>query len=291
MAADAKRFDQPGDFGGRRDDPSDTAGGTMTLPRSLTAPRPPRGAGAVAVPAATAFTLAGLAVFAAAPAGWRLGLWHYTVSFAMMRYAAYIGLVAVASAAVALPAWVRLSAARRAIVLVALTVAAVVVAVPLHYAWLAAATPAIHDITTDPVNPPQFWAVLPSRAEEDANPVEYGGVAVAKLQREYYPHIAPLTTTLPPRTAFAIALATAKAMPGWVDVIAEPEAWRIEASQESFWMRFTDDVSIRVSPIVGGSRIDVRSLSRQGRGDFGVNAARVAAYLDALGARLSTARR
>jgi uncharacterized protein (DUF1499 family) len=129
--------------------------------------------------------------------------------------------------------------------------------------------------------------VLPSRAIEEANSVEYGGPAVAKLQRAYYPQIAPVTTSVPPRAAFAVALGVAQAMPGWIDVIAEPGAWRIEASEESFWMRFTDDVCIRVSPHGAGSRIDVRSLSRQGRGDFGANARRVTAYLDALKTRLA----
>ncbi|MGH7012650.1 MAG: DUF1499 domain-containing protein [Stellaceae bacterium] len=176
----------------------------------------------------------------------------------------------------------------RVAVVAALAIAAVVVCVQWRYTRLAVTTPPIHDITTDTVNPPPFWAVLPSRAEENANAVEYGGAAVAKLQQAFYPRIAPVTTTLPPRAAFAVALATAQAMPGWIDVIAEPEAWRIEASQESFWMRFTDDVSIRVSPSGAGSRIDVRSLSRQGRGDFGGNAARVTAYLDALKARLAS---
>jgi hypothetical protein len=130
----------------------------------------------------------------------------------------------------------------------ALTVATVVVAVPAHYARLAATTPPIHDITTDTLNPPQFWTMLPSRAEGNANTVEYGGSTVAQLQRAYYPEIAPVTTALPPPEACAVALAAARSMPGWMDVTAEPESWRIEASEESFWMRFTDDVSIRVSP-------------------------------------------
>lgn len=259
----------------------------MTADQTLTV-RPARQLGGFLTAGACVLALVALAAFALAPAGWRFGLWYYTVAFAIMRYAAYIALLAAAFSIVALVGWSRLSPWRRVAVFAALTVATVVVYVPWHYAQLAAATPPIHDITTDTVNPPPFWAVLPSRAEENANPVEYGGAAVAKLQYIYYPQIAPVATTLPPRAAFAAALATAQSMPGWIDVIAEPEAWRIEASQESFWMRFTDDVSIRVSPDGKGSRIDVRSLSRQGRGDFGVNAARVIAYLDALKARLAS---
>jgi len=259
----------------------------MTADETM-AVRPSHHVGAFATVGACVLALVALSAFAAAPAGWRLSLWHYTVAFAIMRYAAYVALAAAATACVALFGWPRLSPGRRIAALIALAIAAIVIYVPWHYAQLAATTPPIHDITTDTVNPPPFWVVLPSRAEENANPVEYGGVAVAQLQRSAYPQIVPVTTTLPPRQAFTVALATAQAMPGWIDVVAEPDAWRIEASQESFWMRFTDDVSIRISPEGAGSRIDVRSLSRQGRGDFGDNAARVIAYLDALKARLAS---
>jgi uncharacterized protein (DUF1499 family) len=237
--------------------------------------------------AATALAVAALTALAAAPAGWRLDFWHYETSFTLMRYAAYLAVLAIGAAGIALLGWRRSSFAARVAAVLALTIATAVVAVPAHYAWLAATVPPIHDITSDTLNPPQFWTVLPSRAEDNANTVEYGGPAVAQLQRAYYPEIAPVITALPPPEAFAVALAVAQSMPGWIDVTAEPESWRIEASEESFWMRFADDVSIRVSPDGNGSRIDVRSLSRQGQCDFGVNADRVSAYADALKARFA----
>ena len=53
--------------------------------------------------------------------------------------------------------------------------------------------------------------------------------------------------------------------------------------ERSRWFGFTDDIVIRVTPAGdgagGGSRVDLRSESRQGRSDFVVNAARVRAYL------------
>jgi len=69
-------------------------------------------------------------------------------------------------------------------------------------------------------------------------------------------------------------------------VDADPAAGRIEANETSRWFRFTDDVVIRVAPDGAGSRIDVRSVSRVGRSDFGVNAARIRAYTAALSARV-----
>jgi uncharacterized protein (DUF1499 family) len=45
-------------------------------------------------------------------------------------------------------------------------------------------------------------------------------------------------------------------------------------------MGFPDDVAIRIRGTRGGSRIDVRSASRYGQWDFGVNAKRVISLLE-----------
>ena len=66
------------------------------------------------------------------------------------------------------------------------------------------------------------------------------------------------------------------------DIASDKPAGRIEASQRSRWMGFTDDIIVRVTPASSGSRIDLRSSSRYGRSDFGVNAARIRDYLTAL---------
>src|SRR5262249_26478987 len=71
------------------------------------------------------------------------------------------------------------------------------------------------------------------------------------------------------------ALDVAKPMTGWTIVASDADAGRIEASQQSRWFRFTDDIVIRVVGDEAGSRIDMRPTSRQGRSDYGVNAARI----------------
>ena len=75
-------------------------------------------------------------------------------------------------------------------------------------------------------------------------------------------------------------------MPGWTIVAADANAGRIEASEQTRWFRFTDDVVIRVVGDGAGSRIDMRCTSRQGRSDYGVNAARIRAYMGALRKRI-----
>ena len=69
---------------------------------------------------------------------------------------------------------------------------------------------------------------------------------------------------------------------GWTIITSDKAAGRIEASQRSRWMGFTDDIVIRIAPTNSGSRIDLRSSSRYGRSDFGVNAERNRAYLTGL---------
>jgi uncharacterized protein (DUF1499 family) len=44
-------------------------------------------------------------------------------------------------------------------------------------------------------------------------------------------------------------------------------------------MSFIEDIVVRVAPTNSGSRIDLRSSSRYGRSDFGVNAERIPDYL------------
>ena len=93
-------------------------------------------------------------------------------------------------------------------------------------------------------------------------------------------------TTLPVTMAFNEALDVAASMPGWSVVVSDIDAGRIEAGQQRRWFRFTDDVVIRVIGDGAGSRIDMRSTSRLGRSDYGVNAARIRAYMGALRKRI-----
>ena len=119
------------------------------------------------------------------------------------------------------------------------------------------------------------------REAEGPDRVAYEGAKIAELQRRAYPDIVPLTLAVPPAAAFNRAVDTAQRM-GWKIVAADDAAGRIEASDQSRWFGFTDDIVIRITGSGSGSRIDVRSASRVGRSDFGVNAARIETYLSAL---------
>jgi uncharacterized protein (DUF1499 family) len=234
--------------------------------------------------------LAGVALclLALGPLGLRLGWWAY--GFGLYRLMSASGLLAAIAVVLSILAlareWSRLNLAGRAMLFVALALAASLVCVPVLYWYTRNTVPPIHDITTDLANPPAFGAVLPARAAERAGSLDRRTPQLAELQKAAYPDLAPLTTTLPPTRAFAEALEVAKSMPGWTIVATDANAGRIEASEQTRWFRFTDDVVIRVIGDGAGSRIDMRSTSRQGRSDYGVNAARIRAYMGALRKRI-----
>ncbi|HET6527962.1 MAG TPA: DUF1499 domain-containing protein [Balneolaceae bacterium] len=144
-------------------------------------------------------------------------------------------------------------------------------------------SPPIHDITTDIQNPPQFVKIGALRAE-GSNPLEYGGPEVADIQQKYYPDIQTLYLDIPYPRAFKRALSAALKMP-WEGIVSySEETGLIEATDERAWFGFKGDIVIRVdtAQVKGQSKIDVRSVSRLGRGDLGANADRVREYLQAV---------
>jgi uncharacterized protein (DUF1499 family) len=142
---------------------------------------------------------------------------------------------------------------------------------------LARLNPVIHDITTDPEDALQFAPDVAAKRAERTDRAR-----VLEVQRGEYPDIAPLQLSLPPEQAFEAAAKTARAMPTWEVVAEDASSGQITAVATSRIFRFADDVVIRVQGDASGSRVDIRSRSRFGESDFGVNANRVRSYLSAL---------
>jgi uncharacterized protein (DUF1499 family) len=217
--------------------------------------------------------------------GYRFGWWPLGTGFAVLQYAAYGAIAAMAVSVLGL-ALARPGGGRRGLyqALAGLVIGAVVFGVPWSYLRAAQAVPPIHDITTDTEDPPVFVAVLPLRADA-SNPPAYGGEEVAAQQRAAYPAIRPVDVALPPEQCFEEALATA-IDEGWEIVAAVPSEGRIEATDTTLWWGFKDDVVIRIRPEAAGSRLDIRSKSRVGIGDVGTNAARIEAFLEQFAERV-----
>jgi uncharacterized protein (DUF1499 family) len=166
----------------------------------------------------------------------------------------------------------------------ALLIGLVLIAYPLYLGVKAYRLPAIYDVTTDPIDPPRFEAIARLRPR-DANPVAYAGLHIAELQRKAYSDIEPDLTTATPQEAYdAVLKVITKRKWHIVDARppqgAAPRDGLIEAIARTPILSFRDDVAVRVRATADGARIDVRSASRYGRHDLGVNAARVRALIE-----------
>ena len=136
-----------------------------------------------------------------------------------------------------------------------------------------AGLPAINDITTDPEDPPVF-----STTDRE---MSYPAERFAPQQRAAYPDLEPIRVSSTPDRALVLARETAESL-GWEILSVDPAAGRLEAREVSRIFRFVDDIVVRVRPMATGAVIDVRSKSRDGRGDLGENARRIRAFAAAI---------
>ena len=179
----------------------------------------------------------------------------------------------------------------------ALLLGAALIAYPAYLGIKASRLPAIYDVTTDPIDPPQFDAIARLRPR-DANPITYAGLYAAEQQHAAYPDIEPDETTASPQDAYAAAMKVitkrkwrvvdTRPPQGPLPRVIDARASRasvvrdgiIEVVARTPILGFRDDVVVRIRPTVDGSRIDIRSASRYGRHDLGTNAKRVRSLID-----------
>lgn len=166
----------------------------------------------------------------------------------------------------------------------------------LHVREQAAGAPPIHDIATDTVNPPEFSPEMIAARGAEANSVDYfsktdprSGRPLAEVQAEAYPDIRPIRLGADPETARAAAAGVAREM-GWELAPARRNGAVFEATAETFWFGFRDDVVVRISEEGEGSVVNARSVSRVGMSDLGANAARLREFERRLRDRLGEPR-
>jgi hypothetical protein len=180
---------------------------------------------------------------------------------------------------------------------IALLIGGVLIAYPSYLGVRASRLPAIYDISTDPIDPPQFDAIARLRPR-DANPITYAGLYAAEQQHSAYPDIEPDDTTATAQDAYAAAMKVitkrkwrvvdSRPPQGPLPRVIDARAAQgsnvrdgiIEAVARTPILGFRDDVVVRIRPTVDGARIDVRSASRYGRHDLGTNAKRVRSLID-----------
>ena len=169
-------------------------------------------------------------------------------------------------------------------ILVAFLISAALLAYPAYLALQYRKLPRIHDITTDPIDPPRFDALARLRSGDGTNSAVYAGLYSAEQQRIAYPDIETVELEIPVQRAYEITLQLVNKRKWLVIDERSPQLprriGRIEAVARTPIMGFREDVSIRVTPDGEDSRVDIRSASRYFESDLGSNAARVRKLID-----------
>jgi len=165
-------------------------------------------------------------------------------------------------------------------ILLALLIDALILAYPAYLGWHYRTLPAIHDITTDSIDPPKFETLARLRQGDGTNTAVYAGLYSAELQHAAYPNIETVQVDLPVQRAYDLTLNLVNRRK-WRVVDARPpqlprREGHIEAVARTAVMGLPEDVAIRILPDGDGARIDLRSASRYFESDLGSNAARIA---------------
>jgi hypothetical protein len=219
--------------------------------------------------------------------GSAIGLWGFGTGLKALRYLFF------AASAGAVLGLIGLVMARRRANLMLANLLALVVALGFvlylgNLVRIAKSVPAIHDVSTDLDDLPMFTR-LEVRADNLENVPDEGRPELKALapeerwkalHRAHYGDLRTLRLAAPPAEAARRAAELARDR-GWDVALAE--GGKVEATHTSTFFRFKDDVVVRIRPAPGGgSLVDMRSISRVGGSDVGMNARRVRAFLDDL---------
>ena len=219
--------------------------------------------------------------------GW--GYWEYTSGLKGVAGAFLLGLGALLLGAV--QGWRTRKAINpqpRARRWVGMVVALAYVAWVGTFLMAALTVPAIHDVSTDLADPPAFQTLalrtdnldnIPGADDKDMRgltPLQRWAV----VHQKDYGDIRSVRSNEPVPMVIAKAERLAKAR-GWDVAVSLPEEGRFEATETSAFFQFKDDVVLRVRPSETGegSIVDMRSVSRVGISDLGMNAKRVRSFL------------
>ena len=218
--------------------------------------------------------------------GSAIGLWGFRPALQSLRYLFF------AAAAGAVLGLVGLVMARRRGKLMLANLVAVVVALGFvlylgNLVRIAKSVPAIHDVATNLDDVPQF-SRLAVRADNLENIPDEGKPELKAMapeerwkavHRAHYGDLRTVRLAAPPAETVRRAAALAGER-GWRAALVDEKAGTVEATETSTFFGFKDDIVVRVRPAPGGgSLVDMRSVSRVGGSDVGMNAKRVRAFL------------
>jgi uncharacterized protein (DUF1499 family) len=221
-----------------------------------------------------------IAILLVALAGplYKFGFIDLTTAFSGFKFGVFAGIAALVLLGIQL--LFKRQTASLGSALTSAVLAITAIAIPLSMMNTAKNVPPIHDISTDLVNPPEFVAIAPLRADAP-NPIEYAGAEAAEQQRTAYPDLQTLSYN---QSKSELTEATKQAVDnlGWELVNADTDNGIIEATDTTAWFGFKDDIVVRITHNDSERLVDIRSKSRVGGSDLGKNAARIHALIDEL---------
>ena len=167
-----------------------------------------------------------------------------------------------------------------------LVLATVLLAYPAYLAQQTLWLPRLPDISTDLTDPPNFSLSREALAASAGTTPPSNVIARRKAQLKAYPQIQPILLDLDAPEAFDAAV-KAVTVTGWKIVEQRPPGGRsglghIDAIATSFILGFPSDITLRLRPLAGQTRIDIRSASRFAPLDFGANPRHIANFEAAL---------
>ena len=257
-----------------------------TVNQSDAAPAKPSGWGGKLVLALGGGSIL-LALVAALGSGW--GMWHFSVGFRLLM-GAFVAAVLAVFLGAGIGWWAKRKGrvSPRPLRWFGMALGGAFAIWMLSLVYTARTVPAIHDVSTDLADPPQFKMLalrddyldnIPGKDDAEMrsmNPLQRWAAIHAKS----YGDIRSVRIAMPVAEAIAKAERISKER-GWEIALADPVEGRLEATDTTRFFRFKDDVVLRVRPTEDGtgSIIDMRSISRVGVSDLGVNAKRVRSFL------------
>lgn len=227
----------------------------------------------------------GLSVAAVALAALGLTLARYDVIAKIAGFSALLGgglfaIIAVIAGVIGLVMNLRNPTTSRNAAILALILSVPYAGFLISRPMAANGAPTIHDVTTDLANPPAFTR-LTLRAD---NLTGVGTVENWRsIHAKAYADLQPLKIAKPVADVVSDAERLARQQ-GWDIAVADRAAGQLEATASVSYIRFKDDVIVRVRPSDDGkaSIVNMRSVSRIGVGDLGANAKRIRSFLKAL---------
>lgn len=237
---------------------------------------------------AALLSLGAVAAALIAAIGSGMGAWHFRVGFSVLHYAFYAALGGGVVALIGIVAGLIRRTGAGKLNILSLVVALLFCGYLLQLVMTARSVPAIHDATTNLDDVPAF-TTLAVRPDNLENVPDEGRPELARLDpasrwkaihRQAYGDLRTLRVPASVAETTLRAASVARSR-GWEIARADPDAGIVEATATSFFFRFRDDVAVRVRPdprSPGGSLVDMRSISRVGGSDVGMNAKRIRAF-------------